>query len=131
MTSTAKQLCWLHIFYVINFLNLLNTMKALIFLLAIFFAVTTFAQNFEGTIVYQNSYKSKVPGVPDCPTPQSTVTPEALLESPVDSKIRVRAETGILVFSRNHLKMGLPFALVGKVWCDVVMCFGWWNVEGD
>jgi hypothetical protein len=40
-------------------------MKALTFLLATLFVVTSFGQNFEGKIVYRNSIKSKLPNVTD------------------------------------------------------------------
>jgi hypothetical protein len=40
-------------------------MKALTFLLATLFAVTSFGQSFEGKIVYRNSIKSKLPNVTD------------------------------------------------------------------
>lgn len=39
--------------------------KTITFLLALLFATTSFAQNFEGKIVYQNTYKSKMPNVTD------------------------------------------------------------------
>lgn len=39
--------------------------KTITFLLAILFAITSFGQNFEGKIVYTNSYKSKIPNVTD------------------------------------------------------------------
>jgi len=40
-------------------------MKAITFLLATLFAVTSFGQDFEGKIVYRNSIKSKLPNVSD------------------------------------------------------------------
>ena len=40
-------------------------MKTLSLLIATFFAITSIAQNFEGKIVYKNSYKSKMPAVTD------------------------------------------------------------------
>ena len=40
-------------------------MKALIFLLATFLVATSFGQNFEGKIVYNNFIKSKLPNITD------------------------------------------------------------------
>ena len=39
--------------------------KTITFLLATFFTITSFGQSFEGKIVYQNTYKSKIPNVSD------------------------------------------------------------------
>ncbi len=39
--------------------------KTITFLLATTFAISCFAQNFEGKIIYKNSYKSKIPNVTD------------------------------------------------------------------
>jgi hypothetical protein len=39
--------------------------KATLFLLSLLFTVTSFAQTFEGKIVYKNKYKSKAPNVTD------------------------------------------------------------------
>lgn len=39
--------------------------KTITFLVAAIFAITSFGQSFEGKIVYQNAYKSKIPNVTD------------------------------------------------------------------
>ncbi len=39
--------------------------KTITFLLATLFAMVSFGQNFEGQIVYKNTYKSKIPNVTD------------------------------------------------------------------
>jgi hypothetical protein len=39
--------------------------KTITFLVAALFAITSFGQSFEGKIVYQNAYKSKIPNVTD------------------------------------------------------------------
>src|SRR5688572_13682116 len=39
--------------------------KTITFLIAAFFSLVSFGQNFEGKIVYKNSYTSKMPGLTD------------------------------------------------------------------
>src|SRR5262249_10946839 len=43
----------------------INMTKTITFLLVTLFAITSFGQNFEGKIIYKNTYKSKMPNVTD------------------------------------------------------------------